>query len=71
MKIEKLDGLDGWQLTLTLLGLGLVTALTVWGLVWVVWTIRPLLAACAAVGAVGWVLYSLHRHRRDSDWIGS
>jgi hypothetical protein len=66
----KLDALKGWQLMLALLGLGVVTALSVWAFVWVLWTIRPFLALAAAVSAVGWVLYHLHRHRRDRDWSG-
>jgi len=70
MRIEKLDALKAWQLVLALLGLGVVTALSVWAFVWVIWTIRPFLAAAAAVSAVGWVLYALHRHRRGRDWSG-
>ena len=68
MRIQKLDTLKAWQLMLALLGLGVVTALVVWGLVWVMWTIRPLLAAAAAIGTVAWVLVALHRHRRSRDW---
>ena len=76
MRIGKLDALKAWQLTVALLGLGVVTALTVWLFVWVLWTIRPFLAAAAAVSSVGWVLVNLHRHRRsrdwsDQEWIGS
>lgn len=76
MRIQKLDTLKAWQLMLVLLGLGVVTALIVWGLVWVVWTIRPLLALAAGLCAVSWVLHALHRHRRSRDsarkeWIGS
>jgi fatty acid desaturase len=71
MKIEKLDALKAWQLLLALLGLGVVTALTVWGIVWVMWTIRPALAAAGAVVAVAWTLRALHRHRRNRDWAGS
>jgi fatty acid desaturase len=71
MRIEKLDALKAWQILLALLGLGVVTALTVWGIVWVMWTIRPLLAAAAAVTTVGWTLRALHRHRRNRDWTGS
>ena len=70
MKIQKLDTLKAWQLMLALLGLGVVTALVVWGLVWVIWLIRPFLAAAAAISAVGWVLVLLHRHRRGRDWSG-
>jgi len=70
MRIAKLDALKAWQLTLALLGLGVVTALIVWAFVWVIWTIRPFLAAASAVAAVGWVLYSIHRHRRSPDWAG-
>ncbi len=68
MKIQKLDALKAWQLMLALLGLGVVTALCVWGLVWVIWTIRPFLAAAAAVAVVGWVLFALHRRRRSPEW---
>jgi len=76
MGITRLDALKAWQLTLALLGLGVVTALSVWLLVWVIWTIRPFLAAAAAVSAVSWVLVRLHRHRRgrdwsDQEWVGS
>ncbi len=76
MRIRKLDALKAWQLMAVLLGLGVVTALSVWLLVWVIWTVRPFLAAAAAVSAVGWVLVNLHRHRRgrdwsDQEWIGS
>lgn len=70
MRIEKLDALKAWQLMLALLGLGVVTALIAWGLIWVIWTIRPLLAAAAALATVGWTLYALHRHRRSRDWSG-
>ena len=70
MRIGKLDALKAWQLTLALLGLGVVTALSVWLFVWVLWTIRPFLAAAAAVSAVGWVLLQLHRHRKNRDWSG-
>jgi len=70
MKIEKLDALKAWQLLLALLGLGVVTALAVWGLVWVIWTIRPLLAAAVGFGAVTWTLYALHRFRRSREWRG-
>lgn len=69
MRIQKLDTLKAWQLMLALLGLGVATALVVWGLIWVVWTIRPLLAAATAVCAVAWVLYALHRHRRSREWV--
>ena len=71
MRIEKLDALKAWQLMLALLGLGVVTALAVWGVVWLMWTIRPILAAAGAVAAVGWTLLALHRHRRGRDWSGS
>jgi hypothetical protein len=76
MRIAKLNALKAWQLMLALVGMGVVTALVVWAVVWVMWTIRPLLAAGAALAAVGWVLYSLHRHRRsrewsDEEWLGS
>ena len=76
MSIAKLAALKAWQLMLALLGLGVATALVVYGLVWVVWTIRPLLAAAAGIAAVGWVLYVLHRFRRrrefaGEEWIGS
>jgi fatty acid desaturase len=76
MRIEKLDALKAWQLVLALVGLGVVTALVVWGLVWVIWMIRPLLAAAAAFATVAWTLYALRRHRRsrewsDHEWIGS
>jgi hypothetical protein len=71
MRIEKLNALKAWQLVLALLGLGVVTALAVWGIVWVMWTIRPILAAAGAVAAVGWTLLVLHRHRRERDWSGS
>jgi len=71
MRIEKLDALKAWQLLLALLGLGVVTALTVWALVWVMWTIRPLLAAAAALVTVGWTLRARHRYRRNRDWTGS
>ena len=70
MRIQKLDTLKAWQLMLALLGLGVATALVVWGLVWVVWTIRPILAAVAGVCAVAWVLRTLHRHRHARDWVG-
>lgn len=70
MKIQKLDALKAWQLMLALLGLGVVTALTVWAAIWVIWTIRPFLAAAAAVSAVCWTLVLLHRHRRSRDWSG-
>jgi hypothetical protein len=68
MRIQRLDMLKAWQLMLALLGLGVATALVVWGLVWVVWTIRPFVAAAAAVVVVGWVLSALHRFRRNRDW---
>ncbi len=68
MRIAKLNALKAWQLMLALVGLGVVTALVVWALVWVMWTIRPLLAAAVALTVVGWVLYSLHRYRRSSEW---
>jgi hypothetical protein len=68
MRIQKLDTLKAWQLMLALLGLGVVTAIVVWGLIWVVWTIRPLLAAASGIAAVAWVLVALHRHRRNRDW---
>ena len=76
MRIAKLNALKAWQLVLALVGLGVVTALVVWALVWVMWTIRPLLAAAVALTVVGWVLYSLHRYRRssawsDEEWLGS
>lgn len=76
MRIQKLDTLKAWQLMLALLGLGVVTGLVAWGLIWVVWTIRPLLAVACAVAAVAWVLVALHRHRRrrewsNQEWIGS
>ncbi len=70
MKIQKLDALKAWQLTLALLGLGVVTALSVWAFVWVLWTIRPFLAAAVALSVVSWVLYTLHRHRRTRAWNG-
>ena len=70
MKIQKLDTLKAWQLMLALLGLGVVTALVVWGLIWVIWTIRPFAAAAVAVCVVGWVLAALHRFRRGRDWSG-
>ena len=70
MKIQKLDALKAWQLMLVLLGLGVVTALSVWAFVWVLWTIRPFLAAAVALAAVSWVLYTLHRFRRSSRWNG-
>jgi uncharacterized membrane protein len=68
MRIQKLETLKAWQLTLALLGLGVVTALVVWGLIWVIWTIRPFVAAAAAVLAIGWVLAALHRARRSREW---
>jgi fatty acid desaturase len=71
MRIGKLDALKTWQLTLAMVGLGVVIALAVWGSVWVLWTVRPLLAAGAALAAVGRTLYALHRHRRSRDWSGS
>jgi hypothetical protein len=76
MRIAKLNALKAWQLILALVGLGVVTALVVWALVWVMWAIRPLLAAAVALTVVGWVLYSLHRYRRgrewsDEEWLGS
>jgi len=69
--MKKLDALKAWQLLLALLAMGVAAALTAWGLVWVAWTIRPLLAAAAAIGSVAWTLFALHRHRQDSDWVGS
>jgi fatty acid desaturase len=71
MRLAKLDALKAWQLTLAMLGVGVVTALAVWGFVWMIWTIRPLLAVAAALAAVGRTLYALHRHRRSRDWSGS
>jgi hypothetical protein len=68
MRIQKLDTLKAWQLLLVLLGLGVVTALVVWGLVWVMWTIRPLLAAAAGIAVVAWLLVALHRYRRRREW---
>ena len=70
MRIAKLDALRAWQLILAVVGIGVVTALFVWGLVWVAWTIRPLLAAAAAITAVCWVLYLLRRHRQSREWVG-
>jgi hypothetical protein len=71
MGIKKLDALKGWQLSLAMLGLGVVIALAVWGSVWILWTIRPLLAAGAALAVVARTLHALHRHRRSRDWSGS
>jgi hypothetical protein len=70
MRIQKLETLKAWQLTLTLLGLGVVTALVVWGLIWVIWTIRSFVTVAAAVLVVGWVLAALHRSRRSRKWSG-
>jgi len=70
MKIAKLDALRAWQLMLALVGLGVGTALAVWGFVWVIWTIRPLVAGAAAILAVAWTLYAIHRHRRSEEWHG-
>jgi len=69
MRIQKLDTLKAWQLMLALLGLGVVTALVAWGLIWVVWTIRPLLALAAGVCVVAFVLHALNRHRRSREWV--
>ena len=70
MRIAKLDALNAWQLTVAMLGLGVVTALSVWAFVWVLWAIRPFLAAAAAVTVVGRALFAVHRHRRGRDWSG-
>ena len=68
--MERLTRLNGWQLLAALLGIGLATALAVWGGVWVLWTIRPILAALSAVGAVAWITFALRRHRSRTDWRG-